>query len=121
MEACYAIELQRNTSGATNGALLDTIATYRRVFNTILALIAFPDLDKEFEFETGSVYDLMNPESKACFSMVWMYSLEPPLYHMLNKACRNRIKALLPILGPFACAISMVLTGAERFRKDKIE
>ena len=93
------------------------IVTYRRVFNTILALIYFPDLDRRFERETGDpVYDLYNPISKACFSMLWMYSLEPPLYNMLNKACRNRIKALLPILGPFACAISSVLDGAERAR-----
>ena len=63
---------------------------------------------------------MRNPHSKACYSMVWMYSLEPPLYYMLNKACRNRIKALLPILGPFAKAISRVLGIAESGRKDKI-
>lgn len=85
------------------------VATYRRVFDTILALIAFPDLDKPFD-TYGSVYGLSTPSSKACFSMLWMYSLEPPLYHMLNKACRNRSKALLNTLGPFAFAISRVLS-----------
>ena len=81
LEACYAIELQRKASGATNASLPDTIATYRRVFGIILALIEFPDLDKLFESDTKDpVYDLWNPESKACFSMIWMYSLEPPLY-----------------------------------------
>ena len=106
-------------AGATNAAMPDTLATYRRVFDTILALIALPDLDREF-YEHDSVYGLWNPSSKACFSMLWMYSLEPPLYYMLNRACRNRTKALLPTLGPFAYAIAEVLMGAEKRRKDKI-
>ena len=120
LEATYEMELQRKAAGATNGALPDTIATYRRVFDIILALIAFPDLDKPFTADEDPVYGLYNPESKACFSMLWMYSLEPPLYFMLNKACRNRTKALLPILGPFALAIAGVLARAEEGRKDKM-
>ena len=122
LEACYALELFRRASGATNGALPDTIATYRRVFNTILALIALPDIDKPFNiWENDRIYGLDVPESKACFSMLWMYSLEPPLYYMLNRACRNRDNALLPLLGPFAKAIAQVLNGAEFYRNDKIK
>ena len=63
-------------------------------------------------------YCLRNPESKACYSLVWMYSLEPPLYYMLNKAMRSKNKAYLQMLGPFAQAISAVLGSAERFRND---
>ena len=43
------MELIRKAAGATNAALPDILATYRRVFDTILALIAIPDLDKPFK------------------------------------------------------------------------
>ena len=48
LEASYEMDLHRKAAGATNGALPDTIATYRRVFDTILALVALPDLDRPF-------------------------------------------------------------------------
>ena len=114
--------LEREASGADMATLPSVVATYRRVFDTILALIAFPDLDKPFVATSKDpVYGLWNPKSKACYSMVWMYSLEPPLYFMLNKAMRSKNKAYLQMLGPFAQAISMVLGYAEGFRNDCIK
>ena len=54
--------------------------------------------------------------------MLWLYSVDPPFYFHLNKACRERDQILLPMLGPFAKAMSMVLSGtAERNRNDAIE
>ena len=50
-----------------------------------------------------------------------MYSLEPPLYWLLNRAMRTKDMAYLQMLGPFAAAIWNVLGGAESERNDKIE
>ena len=113
MESCYMVDLEGKASGAKNATLPSVMSTYRRVFDTILTLVAFSDPDKKFNMSYRDEYDLCNPESKACYSMVWMYSLEPPLYYMLNKAMRSKDKAYLQMLGPFAQAISWVLRGAE--------
>ena len=94
-------------------------STYRRVFETILKLIDFPDLDKQFVFNKGGEYDLYKPDSKACYSVVWMYTLEPPLYEMLNKAMRNENRAYIDMLGPFAQAVSYALAKAERRRNSE--
>ena len=64
-------------------------------------------------------YDMYNPNSKVCFLILWIYSLEPPLYFFFNKACRDRDLKLLPLLGPFAWALGDILGGAaERDRPD---
>ena len=96
--------------------------TYRRVFELIQRLINFPDLDKKLGFYTGDEYDLCNPKSKACFIVLWLYSIEPPLYYFVNEACRLRDKTVVPLLGPFLAAIAIILDGyAEGERPDKIE
>jgi hypothetical protein len=104
--------------------------TYRRVFQLIQRLINFPDLDKRFgEFDLNrdgaelynSEYNLWNPNSKACFIVLWLYSIEPPLYYFFNEACRLRNKAVLPLLGPFAAAVGAILLGAEWTRADTIK
>ena len=69
----------------------------------------------------NSDYNLWNPKSKACFIVLWLYSIEPPLYFFFNEACRLRNKAVVPLLGPFASAVGLILNGfAEYFRPDKI-
>ena len=89
------VDLEGKASGAKKATLPAVMSTYRRVFQTILALVAFTDPDHKFhhDFDNMDEYCLYNPESKACYSMVWMYSLEPPLYYMLNKAMRSKDKA----------------------------
>ena len=46
LEACYRAALERATGGATNATLAAVLATYRRVFDSILALVAFQDPDQ---------------------------------------------------------------------------
>ena len=53
------------------------------------------------------------------FLVLWFYSIEPPLYFQLNEACRQRNWALLDMLGPFAWALAMVLSGTETMRGDR--
>ena len=43
------------------------------------------------------------------------------MYYFVNEACRLRNKAVVPLLGPFAAAIAIILNGmAEGERPDKI-
>jgi len=85
-------------------------------------LINFPDLDKKFDYYSEDEYDLCNPKSKACFIVLWLYSIEPPLYYFVNEACRLRNKTVVPLLGPFVAAVAIILDGyAEGQRPDKIE
>jgi hypothetical protein len=74
--------------------------------------VNFPDMDKQFTRMDGSDYDLYNPSSKACFLVLFLYSIEPPLYFFLNDACRKQNRALAPMLGAFAFALAVVLDGA---------
>ena len=78
-------------------------------FDTIIDLIDIPDIQKPFEFSRDPIYGLMNPLSKATFLLLLFYSIEPPLYFFLNTACRQKDAEKLPMLGPFAAALYMVL------------
>ena len=70
----------------------------------------------------SSDYNLYNPKSKGCFIVLWLYSIEPPLYYFVNEACRLRDKTVVPLLGPFLAAIAIILDGyAEGKRPDKRE
>ena len=54
--------------------------------------------------------------------MLWLYSIEPPLYYFFNEACRLRNKAVVSLLGPFAAAVGAILLGvAEGSRPDTIK
>ena len=125
----YQLHLEKELRGSKQARLVHVQETYRRVFQLIQRLINFPDLDKRFgmyiERRDGaelynSEYNLYNPKSKACFIVLWLYSIEPPLYFFFNEACRLRTKAVLPLLGPFAAAVGAILSGAECERADTI-
>ena len=74
-------------------------------------------MDDEPDYK--SEYNLLWPTSKAVFLILWLYSVEPPLYFHFNSACRERNNALLPLLGPFAKATGVILMGmAEEYRGD---
>ena len=88
-----------------------------------------PDPDKRFHLNREETkegyhpdYDMFHPKSKVSFLILWLYSLEPPLYFFFNKACRDRDYKLLPLLGPFATALGRILDGpAEKGRPDTMQ
>merc|ERR1712224_377144 len=86
----------------------------------IQKLIQFEDIDQKFKIGGGSEYSLSIPTSKACFLILWLYSIEPPFYCHLNTACRLMDATLLPMLGPFASALYHILLLAEGERSDKL-
>lgn len=52
--------------------------------------------------------------------IIWLYSIEPSFYDELNKASLSMNLSLLDQLGPFAKAMSCILTWTELNREDRI-
>jgi len=110
LQQFYRFHLESEASGSDKASLPAIVATYDRVFQQLQTLVNFTDVDKKFtSCWDNTEYDLWCPTSKACFLVLFLYSIEPPLYFFLNDACRKRNKALLPMLGPFANALYWVL------------
>ena len=56
------------------------------------------------------------------FLVLWLYSVEPPLYFHFNTAARHRDNKFLKLLGPFAKATGVILEGAaEALRGDGVK
>ena len=105
----YSLHLEKDHRARGSHHLNRVKQTYDNAFDIILLLISFPDLDKKFEDKYDGVtdpeFDLTNPNSKACFLLLWLFTIEPPLYLFLNEACRKQDKKVIRELGPFACAL----------------
>lgn len=66
--------------------------------------------------------NLLNTEGKATCLLLWLYSMEPPLYaYIAEVQLQSNTKDLRPLkwLGPFVKVISEILTS-EVFREDKM-
>lgn len=51
---------------------------------------------------------------------MYLYSLEPPLYRHLNRACREKDITKIDTLGPFAAVLGEIVRNQDAFREDKI-
>lgn len=99
--------------------MIDIKHLYRMVLKSVELMIYFTDMDKPFTFdERDEEYGLWCPSSKACFLILWLYSIEPPLYSYLNKACRQMDVTMLSMLGPWARALYEIVCNAECSRVD---
>lgn len=98
--------------------------TYKLVFDKIRSVLNFTNWDEPFNLKKGASADfemsLLNPASKAVFLVLWLYTLEPPFYVHLNRACLTNDQDLQPHLGPWAYALSTVLQATEAQRADKL-
>ena len=66
---------------------------------------------------------LLDPNSQEVCLLLYIYSIEPPFYAELNKAARSKDYSKIPTLGPYACALHIILQNGEaieRKRDDKI-
>ena len=50
--------------------------------------------------------------------MLYMYSLEPPIYYFLNKASRNMDRSKLDTLGPYASVLAAILACESDDKRD---
>ena len=67
---------------------------YKKVFDRLKEIFNFSDLDKPFYVNTSvkmkrDEFSLSDPDSKAVYLILWFYTIEPPLYAILNQACRE--------------------------------
>ena len=62
---------------------------------------------------------IFNPNSKIVQTLLWIYTIEPPIYADLNSACREMNLDLLDDLGPYAIALFYILQGTESYRSDR--
>jgi len=113
--------IHKKIEGANERQIKLILANFKSCLDEMILKCGIPDVDKPFNINSGDpIYSLWNPNSCAVHLMLWLYSMEPPLYFSLNEACRSLDQHLLSQLGPFAAAISTVLFYAEMKRKDKV-
>ena len=92
---------------------------YLKVFDYIIEAIDLKDPNKPFKTSGGDDMDLTNPYGKAACIILYLYSLEPPFYAVMNQAIKNRDRKMIKYFGPFACAFYYVTTKAEIYREDR--
>ena len=63
---------------------------------------------------------LSDPKHVITKTLLYIYSLEPPIYRYLNKASREQDPKYIDTLGPFSDALRTLLFNAEKNRDDKI-
>ena len=89
------------------------LTSFKKALDKVVHLIQIPDHDKPFEDNEDPIYGLRNACSKVVYLVLWVYSIEPPLYFFLNQACRQKDRSRLRMLGPLAAALGWVLFYAE--------
>ena len=63
--------------------------------------------------------EIRNPNSNVVLLIMYIFSLETPIYSLLNKACREGDKSKMDTLGPLSCALFMILSRASDKRVDR--
>lgn len=87
---------------------------YSDLANRILKIADIPESDDPIKLA-----DLQKPNSKICCYVLYLYSMEtgrPPLYSIVNNACRDLDTARLRSVGPFARVMHEILSGSEKNR-----
>lgn len=93
----------------------------KRLFQKIIELVfPFDDLDSPLQcsYPAKGDFNLWNENGKVTCLIYWFYSIEPPLYAALNKACMTMDMELIEMLGPWARAISVNLSQSETEMND---
>lgn len=95
---------------------------YKEVFDWLLDTMRQlgVEVDKPLKLGGGGETDLFNPMSCAVAFLAYIYTIEPPFYYYVNRACVLKDRSLLKQLGPYATAIYFMLQTAESERKDTI-
>lgn len=105
--------------------LAETQKNIKLAFELVCSKVSFDLLDEQLILDgvdrTGDA-NLLNTDGIATCLILWLYSIEPPLYGYLSEVqSMNNTKDLRPLkwLGPFVKVLSEILTS-EIFREDKM-
>ena len=63
---------------------------------------------------------LSDPNHKITKRLLYIYSLESFVYSYLNCACRDKDSSQIQYYGAYAAALSYIIYGANKNRKDKL-
>lgn len=86
-------------------------------FNVIKKLI----MQKKHKTDTPLTKEILSdPKHVITKTVLYIYSLEPPIYRVLNRASREQDSKYISTLGPFADALRTILFHAEKIREDRI-
>ena len=77
------------------------IQHYNKAFEKILDIFQVREPD-------AACKNLAESTDNVTSMVLWLYSIEPPLYFHFNDACRTRNFALIHFLGPFAMAMDLI-------------
>lgn len=60
-----------------------------------------------------------DPRHPIVQTVLYLYSLEPPLYKHMNRACREKDYNKIDKVGPFAATLGEIVRNQDPFREDK--
>ena len=89
----------------------------KETFKTLKGLIKKSNWDKNRPLTKDVLSD---PYHVIVKTLLYIYSMEPAIYKILNKASREKDKRRVAQLGPYSDCLRIILANAERNRKDKI-
>lgn len=88
----------------------------KETFDVMNALIKKKGFSKKLPLTKEILSD---PNHFIVKTLIYLYSLEPPIYRVLNKASRDKDRSRVGTLGPYSDCLRTILAHAERNRADK--
>lgn len=84
-------------------------------FDKLMAMTDLGDPDKPLDVNILR-FDSKHPITQ---TVMYLYSLEPPFYRHINRACREKDMNKIDKVGPFAAALGEIVRNQDPFREDR--
>ena len=88
---------------------------YKMAFDKLMGMCELGDMEKPIEVNILR-FDHGHPIVQ---TILYMYSMEPPFYKYMNKACREKDWSKIDKLGPFAAVLGEIVRNQDPFREDR--
>ena len=109
--------IDRNSNDWTDRTLFRNLKKiYMSHWNLLFEMENLGDINKPL---TPKI--LSNPNHKVTRRLLYIYSIESFIYSDLNRACRDKDSKQIQYYGPYAAALSYIIYGANKNRKDKLK
>lgn len=109
--------IDRNSNDWTDRTLFRNLKKiYMSHWNLLFEMENLGDINKPL---TPKI--LSNPNHKVTRRLLYIYSIESFIYSDLNRACRDKDSKQIQYYGPYAAALSYIIHGANKNRKDKLK
>ena len=88
---------------------------YKQAFDKLIGMVDLGDPDKPIEVNVLR----FEPNNPIVQTILYLYSLEPPFYRHLNRACREKDISKVDKVGPFAATLGEIVRNQDAFREDR--